>query len=163
MATDIICNPRIPGFSSLKVGQLLLGIQYPTSHSYLHPYLFQILSSPSDSSSCTSESDLESFTVDEVIGELSELRLRRITTVANPLPPRKKPRTTTKEFIAKKKRNNSFNEDIRERCERMNGMVLSWNVDLYFYFPISTYPSLNRAREERDCVLIKFTISLLCD
>ena len=62
------------------------------------------MSSPSDSSSCTSESDLESFTVDEVIGELSELR--RTTTVANPLPPRKKPRTTTKEFIAKKKRNN---------------------------------------------------------
>ena len=30
------------------------------------------MSSPSDSSSCTSESDLESFTVDEVIGELSE-------------------------------------------------------------------------------------------
>ena len=59
---------------------------------------------------------------------------------------------TTKEFIAKKKRNNSFNEDIWERCQRMNGMVLSWNVDLYFYFPISTYPSLNRARDERDCV-----------
>ena len=108
------------------------------------------MSSPSDSSSCTSESDLESFTVDEVIGELSELR--RTTTAAKPLPPRKKPRTTTKEFIAKKKRNNSFSEDIRERCQRINGMVLSWNVDLYFYFPISTYPSLNRAREERDCV-----------
>ena len=30
------------------------------------------MSSPSDSSSRTSESDLESFTVDEVIGELSE-------------------------------------------------------------------------------------------
>ncbi|KAM7425176.1 hypothetical protein ABFA07_023361 [Porites harrisoni] len=30
------------------------------------------MSSPSDSSSCSSESDLESFTVDEVIGELSE-------------------------------------------------------------------------------------------
>ncbi|KAM7429670.1 hypothetical protein ABFA07_019514 [Porites harrisoni] len=30
------------------------------------------MSSPSDSSSCTSESDLESFTVDEVMGELSE-------------------------------------------------------------------------------------------
>ena len=30
------------------------------------------MSSPSDSSSCTSESDLESFTVDEVIEELSE-------------------------------------------------------------------------------------------
>ena len=30
------------------------------------------MSSPSDSSSCTSESDLESFAVDEVIGELSE-------------------------------------------------------------------------------------------
>ena len=30
------------------------------------------MSSLSDSSSCTSESDLESFTVDEVIGELSE-------------------------------------------------------------------------------------------
>ena len=30
------------------------------------------MSSPSDSSSCTSESDLESFTADEVIGELSE-------------------------------------------------------------------------------------------
>ena len=33
---------------------------------------FNKMSSPSDSSSCTSESDLESFTVDEVIGELSE-------------------------------------------------------------------------------------------
>ena len=33
------------------------------------------MSSPSDSSSCTSESDLESFTVDEVIGELSEFAL----------------------------------------------------------------------------------------
>lgn len=43
VAANIICNPRIPGFSSLKAGQLLLGIQYPTSHSYLHPYLFQIL------------------------------------------------------------------------------------------------------------------------
>ena len=84
------------------------------------------MSSPSDSSSCTSESDLESFTVGEVIGELSELR--RTTTVANPLPPRKKPRTTTKEFIATKKRNNSFNEDIRERCQRMNGMVLSLSL-----------------------------------
>ena len=113
------------------------------------------MSSPSDSSSCTSESDLESFTVDEVMGNC--LNLRRTTTVANPLLPRKKPRTTTKEFIAKKKRNNSFNEDIRERCQRMNGMVLSWNVDLYFYFPISTYPSLNRARDERDCV---FCLSL---
>ena len=30
------------------------------------------MSSPSDSSSCTSESDLESFTVDEVMGELSD-------------------------------------------------------------------------------------------
>ena len=30
------------------------------------------MSSPSDSSSCTSESDLESFTVNEVMGELSE-------------------------------------------------------------------------------------------
>ena len=30
------------------------------------------MSSPSDSSSCTSASDLESFTVDEVMGELSE-------------------------------------------------------------------------------------------
>ena len=30
------------------------------------------MSSPSDSSSCTSESGLESFTVDEVMGELSE-------------------------------------------------------------------------------------------
>ena len=30
------------------------------------------MSSPSDSSPCTSESDLESFTVDEVMGELSE-------------------------------------------------------------------------------------------
>ena len=30
------------------------------------------MSSPSDSSSCTPESDLESFTVDKVIGELSE-------------------------------------------------------------------------------------------
>ncbi|CAH3042571.1 unnamed protein product [Porites lobata] len=30
------------------------------------------MSSPSNSSSCTSESDLESFTVDEVMGELSE-------------------------------------------------------------------------------------------
>ena len=56
-----------------------------------------------------------------------------------------------------------FQRTIRERCQRMNGMVLSWNVDLYFFFPVSTYPSLNRAREERDCVLFKFTISLLCD
>ena len=39
----------------------------------------------------------------------------------------------------------------------MNGMVLSWNVDLYVYFPISTYPSLNRARDERDYV---FCLSL---
>ena len=30
------------------------------------------MSSPSDSSSCTSESDVESLAVDEVIGELSE-------------------------------------------------------------------------------------------
>ena len=30
------------------------------------------MSSPSNSSSCTSESDLKNFTVDEVIGELSE-------------------------------------------------------------------------------------------
>ena len=42
-AANIISNTRIPGFSSLKAGQLLLGTQYPTSHSYLHPYLFQIL------------------------------------------------------------------------------------------------------------------------
>ena len=114
------------------------------------------MSSPSDSSSCTSESDLESFTVDEVIGELSEFAPYD-DSCANPLLPRKKPRTTTKEFIAKKKGNNSFNEDIRERCQRMNGMVLSWNVDLYFYFPISTYPSLTRARDERDYV---FCLSL---
>ena len=33
------------------------------------------MSYPSDSSSCTSESDLESFTVDKVIGELSEFVL----------------------------------------------------------------------------------------
>ena len=39
----------------------------------------------------------------------------------------------------------------------MNGMVLSLNVDFYFYFPISTYPSLNHAREERDCI---FCLSL---
>ena len=91
------------------------------------------MSSPSDSSSCTSESGLESFTVDEVMGELSEFAPYD-DSCANPLLPRKKPRTTTKEFIAKKKRNNSFSEDIRERCQRMNGMVLSWNVDLYFYF-----------------------------
>ena len=47
----------------------------------------------------------------------------------------------------------------------MNGMVLSWNVDLYFYFLISTYPLLNRAHDERSrrCVLLKFTFSLLCD
>ena len=114
------------------------------------------MSSPSDSSCCTSESDLESFTVDEVIGEFSEFAPYD-DSCANSLLPRKKPRTTTKEFIAKKKRNNSFNEDIRERCQRMNGMVLSWNVDLYFYFPISTYPSLNRARDERDYV---FCLSL---
>ena len=42
-AANIISNPRIPGFSSLKAGQLLLGTQYPTLHSFLHPYLFQIL------------------------------------------------------------------------------------------------------------------------
>ncbi|KAM7451917.1 hypothetical protein ABFA07_000531 [Porites harrisoni] len=79
------------------------------------------MSSLSDSSSCTSESDLESFTVDEVIGELSEFAPYD-DSCANPLLPRKKPRTTTKEFIAKKKGNNSFNEDIRERCQRMNGV-----------------------------------------
>ena len=55
----------------------------------------------------------------------------------------------------------------------MNGMVLSWNVDLYFYFPISTYPSLNRARDERDsvfCLSLQFRchviiaeVLILCD
>ena len=39
----------------------------------------------------------------------------------------------------------------------MNGMVLSLNVDLYFHFPISTYPSLNCARDKRDYV---FCLSL---
>ena len=38
----------------------------------------------------------------------------------------------------------------------MNGMV-SWNVDLYFYFPIVTYLSLNRVHDERDYV---FCLSL---
>ena len=62
------------------------------------------MSSPSDSSSCTSESDLESFTVDEVIGELSEF----VPYDNSCEPPTKKPRTTTKEFIAKKKRNMAY-------------------------------------------------------
>ena len=78
-------------------------------------------------------SDLESFTVDEVMGELSEFA--PYDDSCEPLATEEEAADyTTKEFIAKKKRNNSFNQDIRERCQRMNGMVLSWNVDLYIFF-----------------------------
>ena len=86
------------------------------------------MSSPSDSSSCTSESDVESFTVDEVIGELSEFA---------PYDDSCEPLATDEEAAdynvsSSRRRNNGFNEDIRERCQRMNGMVLSWNVDFFF-------------------------------
>ena len=84
------------------------------------------MSSPSDSSSCTS-------TVDEVMGKLSEFA---------PYDDSCEPLATEKEAADYNERVHREQEE-EQQCQRMNGMVLSWNVDLYFYFPISTYPSLN--------------------
>ena len=104
------------------------------------------MSSPSDSSSCASQSAVESFTVDEAIGELSEFA---------PYDDSCEPLATDEETAdynvssSRRRRGTTVSPKIFGRCQRMNGMVLSWDVDLYLYFPISTYPLLNRACDER--------------
>ena len=119
------------------------------------------MSSPSDSSSCTSESDLESFTVDEVMGELSEFA---------PYDDSCEPLATEEEAADYNERVHREEEEEQQFQRRYSGEVpanewygIIMECRFIYFFPISTYPSLNRAREERDCVLFKFTISLLCD
>ena len=119
------------------------------------------MSSPLDSSSCTSENDRESFTVDEVMGELSEFA---------PYDDSCEPLATEEEAADYNERVHREEEEEQQFQRRYLGEVpanewygIIMECRFIFFFPISTYPSLNRAREERDCVLFKFTISLLCD
>ena len=99
-----------------------------------------------DSSSCTSESDLESFTVDEVMRELSEFA---------PYDDSCEPLATEEEAAAGLQRKSSSRRRRRTtvstkifRRDASESMVWYYHgIDLYFYFPISTYPLLNRARD----------------
>ena len=113
------------------------------------------MSSPSDSTSCTSESDLESFTVDEVIGELSEFA---------PYDDNCEPLATEEEAADYNERVHREEEEEQQFQRRYSGEVpanewygIIMECRFYFYFPITTYPSLNRSRDERDYV---FRLSL---
>ena len=118
------------------------------------------MSSPSDSSSCTSESDLESFTVDEVIGELSEFA---------PYDDSWEPLATEEEAADYNERVHRKEEEEQQFQRRYSGEVLAneWYgiiMECRFIFLFSNfnrfnsnYPSLNRVRDERDYV---FCLSL---
>ena len=113
------------------------------------------MSSPSDSSSCTSESDLESFTVDDVIGELSEF---------GPYEDSCEPLATEEEAADYNERVHRQEEEEQQFQRRYSGEVPAneWYgiiMECRFIFLFSNFniPSLNRARDQRDCV---FCLSL---
>ena len=114
------------------------------------------MSSPSDSSSCTSESDLESFTVDKVIGELSEFASYNDS--CEPL--------TTEEEAADYNKRVHRKEEEQQFQQRYSGKVPAneWYgiMECRFIFLFSNF-NIPVVKSCELCVLFKFTISLLCD
>ena len=107
------------------------------------------MSSLSDSSSCTSESDLESFTVDEVIGELSEFALYNDS--CEPLATEEEA-VDYNERVHRKEEEQQFQQRYLGEVPANEWCGIIMECRFIFSFPVSTYPSLNRACDERDYV-----------